>query len=164
MAVIGTRRPRLPADYGFSTERKGMLDWDDVADTLAAAKIFWVSTMNADTTPHLIPIWGAWVEHAGYIEGSPETRWAINIANRPAVNIGVDKDNRQVMVRGTAQHVAVAGDTQQRIADNYASKYEYRPEGSEFWRINPDTVLAWDTSSIDELVHTPTAFEFEEAS
>lgn len=164
MAVISRRRPRLPADYGFSTALEGMLDWADVAAMIAAAKIFWVSTVNADATPHITPIWGAWVGDAGYIEGSSETRWGSNVEQRPSVNVGVDRNDHQVMVRGSAARVEVPPDTQQQIADNYAGKYEYRPEGSMFWQITPKTVLAWDTSSIEALVNTPTAFVFEEAA
>ena len=53
------RRPQIPADYGIATGADGMLPWDDVAATLAAAPIYWVATSSADGSPHLIPIWGA---------------------------------------------------------------------------------------------------------
>jgi len=139
-----------------------MLVWADVAGSLAGATVFWVSTVTDTATPHLTPIWGAWVDDAGYIEGGDTTRWSRNLIARPDVHVGVEHASRHVMVRGTATKTDVDDETQNAIADNYEEKYEYRPSGTTFWRITPDRVLAWDLSSIESFVDTPTEFRFEE--
>jgi hypothetical protein len=163
VAVITRRRPGIPADYGVSQAEEGMLEWGDVAAALQEASVFWIATTRPDGAPHLIPIWGAWVGTAGYIEGGPHTRWARNLVSGSAVHLGVDHAGLQVMVRGGAAQEEVDATLQSAIADGYEAKYPYRPEGSDFWAIRPGTVLAWSTSSLESFGSTPTEFVFEEA-
>jgi nitroimidazol reductase NimA-like FMN-containing flavoprotein (pyridoxamine 5'-phosphate oxidase superfamily) len=139
-----------------------MLEWVRVAAVLRNATIYWVATTRTDGAPHLIPIWGAWVDDTAYIEGGDETLWARNLAAGSAVHVGVDGDGLQVMVRGRATKRDVDSATQTMIADVYAGKHPYRPEGHTFWEIRPSSVLAWDTATIDAFATTPTEFVFEE--
>ena len=155
------QRPAIPSTYGIARGTEGMLEWGRVAGVLRDARIYWVSTTRADGTPHLIPIWGAWVDDAAYIEGGDETLWARNLAAGSAVHVGIDHDGVQVMVRGRATKREVDSATQTSIADVYAAKHPYRPEGHAFWEIRPWTVLAWDTGTIDSFAATPTEFVFE---
>ncbi len=164
MGVIERRRPGIPADYGVATDTTGMLEWNDVAAALAAAPIFWVATVNPSSTPHLIPIWGAWVESSAYIEGGDMTRWSRNLAVRPTVHIGVDHDATQIMVRGEGEQIEASHDLQTDIADCYAAKYPYRPAGTTYWEVRARRVLAWSTSDLESFGTTPTEFVFEETS
>jgi hypothetical protein len=136
-----------------------MLDWSDVTATLENAPLFWISTVTPNGGPHLIPIWGAWVNEAAYIEGGDDTRWARNLAESDGrVHLGVDHGGTQVMVRGIATPVDLTADLQQAVADVYDAKYPYRPAGSRFTRISPSRVLAWRTDTVEAFASTPTQF------
>lgn len=159
--VITTCRPGIPESYGIETSDAGMLDWADVNESLASSGLFWVSTVTPSGAPHLIPIWGAWVDEAAYLEGGDDTRWARNLAGGDGrVHLGIDHGGMQVMVRGTASQVDLPGDLQREVADAYQAKYPYRPAGTRFTRITPSQVLAWRTDSIEAFGSTPTQFNF----
>jgi hypothetical protein len=161
LIVITTCRPGIPESYGIETSDAGMLDWADVSGTLASSRLFWVSTVAPTGAPHLIPIWGAWVDDAAYIEGGDDTRWARNLAQGDGrVHLGVDHGGTQVIVRGTASQVDLPGDLQREVADAYDSRYPYRPEGTRFTRITPSQVLAWRTDTVEAFASTPTQFDF----
>jgi hypothetical protein len=154
-------RPRIPESYGIARDDDGMLDWAEVTGTLASSPLFWVSTVTPIGGPHLIPIWGAWVREAAYIEGGDDTLWARNLAEGDGrVHLGIDHDGTQVMVRGTAALVDVSVDLQRVVADAYERKYPYRPAGSRFTRISPSRVLAWRTDTVEAFGATPTQFNF----
>jgi len=147
--------------YGIARDEAGMLEWQEVEATLAAAPLFWVSTVTPGGAPHLIPIWGAWAAGAAYFEGGDDTRWSRNLARGDgATHIGIDHDGIQAMVRGTATHTNVDAATQTSIADGYEAKYPYRPTGARFWRVGPGRVLAWRTDTIEAFASTPTQFDF----
>jgi len=161
MIDVRRRRPGIPTEYGIDTDEAGMLDWDDVAAALASAEVYWVSTVHPSGGPHLIPIWGAFIGNAAYIEGGEMTRWARNITEGDGrVHIGADHAGMQLMVRGAASHTTVAPQTQTAIADAYEAKYPYRPTGTEFWKVTPASVLAWMTNDIEAFGSTPTQFDF----
>jgi hypothetical protein len=161
MSAVNRRRPDIPSSYGIAQDEAGMLDWADVAATLAGAPLFWVSTVGPGGGPHLIPIWGAWVDDAGYIEGGDDTRWARNLTEGGGrVHLGVDHEGTQVMVRGQAVQIDVSADLQQAVADVYDAKYPYRPTGHRFTRVTPNQVLAWNTNTVEAFASTPTQFDF----
>jgi hypothetical protein len=164
MTHITRRRPRIPADYDIATGEEGMLEWPDVAASLAAAPIFWVATVTPGPAPHLIPIWGAWADDAAFIEGG-NTRWRRNLTEGDgATHVGVDHGGLQVMVRGTAAYTEVDSAVRQAIIECYGAKYPYRPEGTEFWRIEPRSVLAWKIDPLEAFSTSPTEFRFEGSS
>lgn len=161
MTSITRRRPGIPSDYGIAEDEAGMLEWNEVAATLSAAPIFWVSTVTPDGGSHLIPIWGAFIGDAAYIEGGKATRWARNLADGDGrIHIGVDHGGMQVMVRGTAVRTEVEAGLQAAIADEYEAKYPYRPAGNEFWTVAPNAILAWRTDDLEKFASTPTQFDF----
>jgi len=158
---ITRRRPGIPKSYGIDQDEDGMLDWNVVTAALVAAPVYWVASVKPDGGPHLIPIWGAWVKDAAFIEGGDDTRWARNLSRGDGrVHVSVDHDAVQVMVRGAATAIDVDAETRAEIADQYEAKYPYRPEGTRFWRVEPQAVLAWRVDTIESFAATPTQFDF----
>lgn len=157
-----TDRPDIPASYGIADGREGLLDWERVDGALATATVYWISAVRPSGAPHLIPIWGGWDGSALHIEGGDDTVWAKALAHQPKVAAGADQDGLQIIVHGVAGKEDAAD--VDAVAANYASKYPYRPDPHPFWVIRPRTVLAWDTSSVDDFARTPTRFHFEEES
>ncbi len=50
-------RPRMGSDYGISGSEEGMLSWERVAERMAGARNYWVSTMPPSVRPHATPVW-----------------------------------------------------------------------------------------------------------
>ena len=67
----------------------------------SARSIYWLATAGTDAAPHMIPIWGAWVDGRWYVEGGP-TRWQRNLRANPQLAIHVEFGDEVVIVEGTA--------------------------------------------------------------
>jgi hypothetical protein len=155
-------RPRAPQGYGYSTASEGMLSWETVSEAIAAASVYWIGTVRPDGGPHMHSIWGGFVADTLFIEGGDTTRWARNLTADPRVSFGVESNGLHINGRGRAIR-APAGDLFAALAGNYGSKYDYRPEQDEFWRIDPSVVIALNMGSLEEFASSPTKFTFGEA-
>lgn len=152
-------RPIAPADYGYSKKPEGMLSWDEVAAALAAARVYFLSTVSPDGGPHTTPIWGAWVGHDLYFEGGEDTRWSKNLLLDARMSFGAEAGGFHISGKGTVER-AKAGGIFPKVVANYASKYEYKPQQDDFRRLTPRVIIALNMSSLEQFATTPTRFRF----
>jgi hypothetical protein len=141
-------RPHVPG-YGIPESIDGLLDWSWAVQRLEGAKIYWLATAAADATPHLIPIWGAWVDGRWYVEGGP-TRWQRNLRANPKLAVTVQSGREIVIVEGTAHEiVAPEAGLAARILAGYA---KYQPDyvadianwaAGGLWELRPVKAFAW---------------------
>jgi len=141
-------RPHVPG-YGIPESIDGLLDWSWAVERLEGAKIYWLATAAADATPHLIPIWGAWVDGRWYVEGGP-TRWQRNLRANPKLAVTVQSGREIVIVEGTAHEiVAPEAGLAARILAGYA---KYQPDyvadianwaTGGLWELRPVKAFAW---------------------
>lgn len=162
MSDIVRDRPRIPSNYGVSTESDGLLAWERVATAIADAEIYWVSTTDG-ANPHLIPIHAVSLDGTIYLGGDPATKWARNLTSNPAVDIGVQHDGLQVMVRGTAAWETPTAELHHVMREATDAKYgwSHGDDPVPLWVIRPSKVIAFDPA---EFATSPTRFTFEEAS
>ena len=69
-------RPRIPEGYGVSDALDGMLEWEPVAEAIAEAEIYWLSTISPATGSHLVPLHACALDGTVYLSGDDDTRWA----------------------------------------------------------------------------------------
>jgi pyridoxamine 5'-phosphate oxidase-like protein len=143
-------RPHVPG-YGIPTSTDGLLSWTWAVERLESAIVYWLATSGADGAPHVIPIWGAWVDGRWYVEGGP-TRWQRNLRENPRMAIHIEIGDEVVIVEGTAtEHVAPPSPLADAILAGYA-KYEvardYRADAANWsagglWELRPVKAFAW---------------------
>jgi pyridoxamine 5'-phosphate oxidase-like protein len=141
-------RPHVPG-YGIPESTDGILPWSWATDRLERALVYWLATAGADGAPHLIPIWGAWVDGHWYVEGGP-TRWQRNLHANPQLAIHVEFGNEVVTVEGAGRElVAPEQPLAGRILGGYA-KYQPDYVASEahwaqggLWELHPRKAFAW---------------------
>jgi len=143
-------RPHVPG-YGIPTTTDGLLPWSWAVERLEAAIVYWLATTGADGAPHVIPIWGAWVDGRWYVEGGP-TRWQRNLRENPQLAIHVEVGDEVVIVEGTAtEHVAppapladaiLAGYAKYKAAKDYEASADHWTEGG-LWELRPVKAFAW---------------------
>jgi nitroimidazol reductase NimA-like FMN-containing flavoprotein (pyridoxamine 5'-phosphate oxidase superfamily) len=143
----------MPKGYGVPKTERGMLPWDATRKILERARAYWLVTLDPDGKPHLIGQWGAWIDEHWYFEGSPETKWARNLAREPRIAMGAESGTSAVMVEGRARRLSsVDRPTAERITKQYRAKYgrlyKYRPKPEQWdeggYVLTPTKVLAWD--------------------
>jgi len=143
-------RPHVPG-YGIPKSTKGMLDWSWASDRLDRATVYWLATTGADAAPHLIPIWGAWVDGHWYVEGGP-TRWQRNLRANPQMAIKVEFGSEVVIVEGTAREIVapepalatriLAGYAKYKVAERYTADAANWASGG-LWELTPVKAFAW---------------------
>ncbi len=142
------QRPAMQ-DYGISDQPDGLLPWSFADLQLTAARNYWISSTRPDGRPHAAPVWGVWLEGVLYFGTGPGSVKARNLAANPALVVHLESGDEVVILEGEAQWlVEVEPDLWQRIADNYAAKYDgFRPDPPSsqgpFVALRPQTALGW---------------------
>jgi hypothetical protein len=149
-------RPHVPG-YGIPDTTEGMLDWAWARERLERAIVYWLATTGNDGAPHVIPIWGAWVDGRWYVEGGP-TRWQRNLRENPRLAIHIEIGDEVVIVEGTAvERVApapvladtiLAGFAKYRVARDYQAEAANWADGG-LWELRPTIAFAWSTFPTD---------------
>ena len=118
-----TTQGKLDARFSQATEP---IDWPQVSDALAAAELYWLTTVRKDGRPHTTPLVGAWIDDGFVFCTGPEEQKARNLAHSTAVTVttGVNtwNDGLDIVVEGSAERV-IGLDTLVRLADVVREKY-----------------------------------------
>jgi hypothetical protein len=123
--------------------------------------VYWLATSGADNTPHLNPIWGAWVDDRWYVEGGL-TRWKRNLRQNPQLAIHVEFGEEVVIVEGRGRAVpALEPAAASEILAGYA-KYKsigYEADaanwtGGGLWVLEPVKAFAWSSFPKDMTRYT----------
>ncbi|MEK6322537.1 MAG: pyridoxamine 5'-phosphate oxidase family protein [Acidobacteriota bacterium] len=142
-------RPHMPG-YGIldADSGKGLLPWSWATERLAKARNYWVATTRPDGTPHMMPVWGVWLDDAFYFSTGKQSRKARNLAENPRCVIGCELGDDQIILEGVAE---LMGDSEsrQRFADAYGPKYDWDMEGFDepFYAVHPTVVFGLTTTS-----------------
>jgi nitroimidazol reductase NimA-like FMN-containing flavoprotein (pyridoxamine 5'-phosphate oxidase superfamily) len=164
---------KLDTDFSEATEP---VSWRQVSDVLAAAELYWLTTVRKNGRPHITPLIGVWVDDGFVFCTGPEEQKARNLAASSAVAVttGVNtwNDGLDVVVEGNAERVTGV-DMLTRLADTVREKYrgewDFTPDDEGFghtgasgdshiayvYRVPPDKVLAFAKSP-----HGQTTFRF----
>ena len=105
-----------------TNESEATTAWPDARDQLAAADRYWLATVRADGRPHVMPLFGVWLDDSMYFTAGPNTQKAVNLARNPHCVVATVGDNLDLIVEGEAERVSDQT-TLRRVADAYDAKY-----------------------------------------
>jgi nitroimidazol reductase NimA-like FMN-containing flavoprotein (pyridoxamine 5'-phosphate oxidase superfamily) len=142
MAGPERSRPQLPKGYGVPESDEGMVPWSWAVEQLQAARNYWFCTTRPDGRPHAVPAWAVWVDDALYFDGSPETRRARNLAQRPALTVHLESGDQVVILEGEARE---AGRPDRALADRLVAAFVQKYGASDGYRPSPDQ---WDEGGL----------------
>ena len=124
---------------------------------------YWLSTVRPDARPHVMPLFGVWLDGAMYFCSGPAARKARNIAVSPHCVITCGARDYDIIIEGDATKVTDEARLQ-KVADEYAAKYGWQvtvrnaafdaeygapsagPPPFEVYEVVPATVFALGTS------------------
>jgi pyridoxamine 5'-phosphate oxidase-like protein len=137
-------RPFAPG-YGIvgAKDGKGLLPWAWVAREMGHCRTFWLVTIHAGKErPHVMPVWGVWVDDAFFFSTGHKSRKAQNLGANPACTIANDDGAEAVIVEGFAEEVK-DGAVLERFAAAYMKKYKMDPRsmGEPIFMVRPKTVF-----------------------
>ncbi|HJY87089.1 MAG TPA: pyridoxamine 5'-phosphate oxidase family protein [Candidatus Acidoferrales bacterium] len=116
-------RPHMPG-YGLPTGSKGLLPWKWADDRLRKSHNYWVATGHPAGRPHLMIVWGLWMDGAFYFGTGRQSRKAKNLAARPQCVIATEQANQAVIVEGMAEEVQDVA-FRRRYINVYEKKYNF---------------------------------------
>ncbi len=164
MTINGKLDPRF-------SEADAPVDWQTVTDALAAAELYWLTTVRKDGRPHVTPLVGAWVDDSFVFCTGPEEQKAKNLGHSTAVAVtaGVNtwKQGLDVVVEGDAERVTgreALAPLADAIREKYRGEWDFTPAEDGFghdghiayvFRVPPAKVLAFAKSP-----HGQTRFKF----
>ncbi len=136
-------RPFAPG-YGLAEGEKGLLPWTWVAKQMNDCRTFWIATIHASNRPHVMPVWGVWLDDAFFFSTGRKSRKGQNLAANPACTITNDDGEEAVIVEGSAEEVEDAA-ALNRIAAAYIKKYKMDPRGmgEPIFSVRPRTVFGF---------------------
>jgi general stress protein 26 len=100
-------RPFMPG-YGTLSagEGTGLLPWAWAERRLRDSHDYWLATVWPDGRPHVMPVWGVWLEGCLWFSSSRGSRKARNLGTRSACAVTTDQAKEPVVVDGHAELVA----------------------------------------------------------
>jgi hypothetical protein len=106
----------LPADDG-----EGLLPFEWAEARLRDARNYWVATVDELRRPHLMAVWGVWLDRQFMFSTGRASRKARNLATSPRCAIAPEGAAEAVVVEGAAEEVAPSD----AFVDAYRAKYDF---------------------------------------
>ncbi|MGZ4644532.1 MAG: pyridoxamine 5'-phosphate oxidase family protein [Blastococcus sp.] len=142
-------RPHMPG-YGVlaADAGSGLIPWAEAQRRLTVSHDYWCATVRPDGRPHVMPVWGVWLDGQVWFSGGRLSRKARNLAADPRCTLTTDDARNPVVVEGVAERVTDPA----RIAaflDAVNAKYDadlaidfLDPEVNGSYAVRPVTVIA----------------------
>ena len=142
---ISADRPYAPG-YGILPRGKGsgLLPWTWVTEHLSKAHTYWIATTRTDSRPHVMPVWGVWVDDCFYFSSGRNSKKVRNLTNNPQVVICAGDDDAGIVVEGRAKEVN-SGRLKKKVIAAYKAKYETDLEELDepVFAIHPEVVFGF---------------------
>ena len=123
---VGPRpsRPYMPG-YGIvgPDAGSGLIDWAWARDRLVGSHDYWLATVSPAGHPHVMPVWGVWMDESLWFSSSRLSRKVRNLEHDPRTTATTDDALNPVVVEGTARFMDDAGAVE-RFTAEVNRKYE----------------------------------------
>ena len=132
-AELVASRPQMAPEYALldSTAGKGLLPWSWATERLAHSRGHWLATTRPDGRPHVMVVWGVWLNDQYYFCTSPRSQKARNLALDPNCVVCTERADEAVIVEGVAEQVTDETLIKQ-FEDAYREKYEEDADTDKF--------------------------------
>ena len=145
-------RPKMDG-YGVPQSREGTLPWEWALERLRRSHNYLVTTVRPDRAPHVMPVWGVWLDGAWYFSTSESSRKSRNLEQNPNCVVCNDNVEESVILEGSARRLKDDDIPKQAFVD-YKAKYgwELDPKRGPVWQVTPKTVFAMPEQQFPEAV------------
>lgn len=147
-----------------AAEGMGLLPWAWAVERLTRSHDYWLATIRLDRRPHLMPVWGVWLDDALWFSCSNGSRKTRNLHIDPQCSLATDDAQQPVVIEGRAETVIEPAQLR-RMLDGVNAKYStnYGPEmldpaANTCFRVLPAWAFALDEA---DFTGSPTRFRFD---
>jgi general stress protein 26 len=138
----------MPKDYGIAKPKKGkgLLPWSHVGERMEPARNYWICTTRPDGRPHVMPVWGVWVDDKFYFGTARASRKARNLVSNPAMAVHLESGDDVVIVEGYAEEITDSSELGQ-VDKGYLKKYQMglsgHPGNTVIYGLKTRVAFAW---------------------
>jgi nitroimidazol reductase NimA-like FMN-containing flavoprotein (pyridoxamine 5'-phosphate oxidase superfamily) len=100
------------------------LDWAGALREIASTETYLVSTVRPNSTPHVVPVLGVWVDDRLTFNTDAKARKARNLQANPAIAVSAPGAQYDFTIEGTAHRVTDEA-ALHRVAAAFAAKYPW---------------------------------------
>lgn len=122
-------RPHMPG-YGLPEGIKGLLPWKWAEERLKESHNYWVATARPDGRPHVMIVWGLWLDGVFYFSSGRQSRKAKNLTENPHCVIATEHAEAAVIVEGVTEEVLDVA-FRRKFIRIYERKYKFDMSGFE---------------------------------
>jgi PPOX class probable F420-dependent enzyme len=124
-------RPYMP-DYGLLDAQSGhgLLPWSWATERLGSAQNYWIATTRPDGHPHMVPVWGIWLDDTFYFSTGRRSRKARNLAANPRCVVCPERSDEPVILEGVAEQITDS-ELLRQVADAISTKYQWNMEPTQ---------------------------------
>jgi len=155
-------RPYMPG-YGIVDANKGsgLLPWSWATERLAKGHNYWIATTRPDGWPHLMAVWGVWLDERFYFSTGRHSRKARNLAANPQCVVCPEEADEAIIVEGVAELVTHPSKLRQ-FAHAYKKKYDWDMEANQgpVYAVRPRVAFAFREKPAGEFVRSATRWQF----
>jgi hypothetical protein len=151
--------------YGIepATAGPGLLPWSWAEERLRESHDYWLATVRPGGAPHLMPVWGVWLDDALWFSSGLGSRKARNIEADARCSIATDSALDTVVIEGDVERVVDLDVIATFLAASnakYAVDYDLDfldPTVNGTYRVAPGWAFALDH---DDFTGSPTRWRF----
>lgn len=128
------------------------LEWKEVVDRFAAARVYWVHTTGASGSPNASPVWGVELQGVLYFYTHSGTVKARNLEKNPLVVVHLESGEDVLIVHGRFLYLGHPGQHPD-VLELFDKKYDGQDErrflpssDASFdilYCLEPDRAIAW---------------------
>ena len=100
------------------------LDWAGALREIVSTETYLIATVRPDTTPHVVPVLGVWVDDRLTFNTSGTARKARNLTYNPAITVAAPGSEYDFTIEGTARQVT-SEDSLRLVATAFPAKYPW---------------------------------------
>jgi pyridoxine/pyridoxamine 5'-phosphate oxidase len=164
MAEPAADRPFMPG-YGVlpAAQGSGLIPWAEAERRLTGSHDYWCATVRPDGRPHVMPVWGVWLDGGVWFSSGLRSRKARDLAAEPRCTLTTDDAQNPVVVDGVARQVSDAAGIA-AFLDAMNAKYEagmtvefLDPKVNGTFAVRPERAFAL---THDDFTGSPTRWTF----
>jgi hypothetical protein len=110
--------------YGLPESTKGLLAWRWAQDRLKKSRNYWIITVKPDCSPHVMVVWGLWLNETFLFSTGRQSRKARNLSGNQQCAVATELAQEAVIIEGVAEETRDVP-LLRKFLRLYESKYRY---------------------------------------
>ena len=131
-------RPYMPGYEMMFDKKRHSLPWSWASKRMTSSHNYYLATTRPDGRPHVMPVWGVWLDNAFYFSTGVNSRKSRNLSLNSYCAVTPEKVEKAVIVEGVARRVTNRSE-RRRVVVDYKKKYDWDMSESQdpVYRVTP---------------------------